>query len=381
MDTIFIKIASYRDQELPKTINSALLAAKHPQRLRFGICWQYDERTMLDLDPYVSDDRFRVYQTYYKNSKGCCWARHQTDLLYQGETYMLQIDAHMRFAQGWDQRFIEMLENLPADKPVLSTYPAPFLYDNHQEKRLHDRGVQRLVCSRLHKNLTTTFTTKQVDDHSTPQPSQFIAAGQLFAHGHFCEVIQYDPDLYYVGEEISISARAYTHGYDFFCPNEDLLWHLYQHQMPTHSKDHEQTQNESAIKRLAVLLTGSHETLGKYGLGEVRSLEEYEGFSGLDFKTARNCIRVETNFKRTLLLDLSNIPDSEDYDFWIFSLRDSNGDALCRKDIYDQNILSGRETKMEIDEFLDDIPVSYGIWPHSESKGFLEKQIIQLPTE
>ena len=128
MDRIFLKIASYRDVELPRTIRSALQKAKHPERITFGICWQYDERTYLDLDEYIEHPNVRVTQAYYEQSRGCCWARHQSDLLYDGEEYMLQIDAHTRFAQDWDARFITMLEAIDCEKPVLSTYPAPFEY-------------------------------------------------------------------------------------------------------------------------------------------------------------------------------------------------------------------------------------------------------------
>lgn len=288
MERIFVKIASYRDAELPKTINSALQSAKHSERVTFGICWQYDEETYLDLDPFVDLPNVRVHQTYYENSKGCCWARNQSDVLYDGEEYMLQIDAHTRFAQDWDERFITMLTSLDSAKPVLSTYPAPFEYVDGVENRLLDRGVQRLVLKKMFKNLTTVFETKQVSDHSSLAPSQFVAAGQIFAHGRFCEEVEYDPHLYYAGEEISLSARAYTHGYDFYCPNEDLLWHLYNHSMPVHSSDHQENQNEAAITRLQTLFLGDHKSLGKYGFGSVRSLAEYEKFSDLDFNAKFN---------------------------------------------------------------------------------------------
>ena len=38
--SIFVSIASYRDQFLPGTIRAALEKAAHPERLTFGICWQ-----------------------------------------------------------------------------------------------------------------------------------------------------------------------------------------------------------------------------------------------------------------------------------------------------------------------------------------------------
>ena len=65
---IFISIASYRDQYLPFTINSALSQATHPERLTFGICWQADEDE--NLDPFLNDPRFRIRKYPYHASLG-----------------------------------------------------------------------------------------------------------------------------------------------------------------------------------------------------------------------------------------------------------------------------------------------------------------------
>ena len=39
---IFVSIASYRDKELIKTVNSCLSKAKNPENIKIGICWKYD---------------------------------------------------------------------------------------------------------------------------------------------------------------------------------------------------------------------------------------------------------------------------------------------------------------------------------------------------
>lgn len=283
-EQIFVQIASYRDVELPATIESALASAEHPDRLTFGICWQYDEQTYLDLDPYMEDPRFRITPTHYSASRGCCWARNQTNRLYEGEPYTLQIDAHTRFRKNWDSQYITMLDALDGDKPLLSTYPAPFEYVDGREIRLNDRGMQRLFLSRICRELSTVFGTELVQDRSHPAASQFLGAGQIFTVGKFCTEVEYDPDLYFGGEEISLSARAYTHGYDFYCPNEDLVWHLYKHSMRQHGADHQQTQQSGALARLRALFSGDHASLGKYGLGDVRSLAEFERHADINFR-------------------------------------------------------------------------------------------------
>ncbi len=377
MQTIFVQIASYRDEELPRTIQSALRQAAYPERLRFGICWQYDETTYTDLDPHVLDGRFRISPFHYEESRGCCWARNQTNLLYGGEDFTLQVDAHTRFASDWDSQYIQMLESLPGEKPVLSTYPSPFLYRYGREKRLSN-GVQRLTLSRMARDLTTVFKAEPVEDDSKPAPSDFLGAGQIFTLGRFCREVEYDPCMYFAGEEISLSVRAYTHGYDFFCPNRDLVWHLYQHHMPTHWSDHSANQHADAVDRLRVLLTGDHRSLGRHGLGSRRTLEEFEEKTGIDFASRLNSEVNLFHFQRTIRFDASRIPRRSDYHMWILTLIDAAGNEVHRHDIVDPSILRMIDCELDVDEYLEAEPVGYAVWPKTWDEGHLERIFFDL---
>jgi hypothetical protein len=378
LDQIYIQIASYRDTELPLTIQSAINNAEFPGRLTFGICWQYDEQTYTDLDIYLNDPRFRIFQRYYEHSKGCCWARNRTNLLYEGEKFTLQIDAHTRFAEHWDSRFIKMLESVDSDKPLLSTYPAPFEYIDGEVRRCTDRGVQKMALKQLYRNLTTRHNTKTVEDSSKPVPGKFIGAGQIFTLGQFCREVEYDPELYFNGEEISLAARAYTQGYDFFCPNEDLLWHLYEHTMPHHWADHRNTQENRSIDRLHSLLIGDHALLGKYGLGEQRSLAEFEAYAQINFQARIDRKPIKTHFKKNIELDYSGIAERNDYDFWIFTLRSIEDEELYRRDLYEMEFLSMQANTLEIDERLEDKPISYMLWPHTKANKYLAQHFHEL---
>lgn len=373
MELIFVQIASYRDTDLPKTIYSALEHSEHPQRLRFGICWQYDEKTYTDLDPYLRDARFRVVQYYYEDSQGCCWARNQINQLYQGEEYTLQIDAHTRFSPRWDSRYLRMIRSIDSPKPLLTTYPAPFENDNGTEKLILDRGIQRLVLNRIRTNLTTVLKTEVVEDKDHCRPSQFLGAGQIFTLGRFCQEVEYDPELYFSAEEISLAARAFTHGYDFYCPNEDIIWHRYKHKMRNHWADHGSTLEGREIDRLNTLLLGDHGSLGKYGLGQQRPLSEFERYTGINFKDRARREPTPMRFKRRIELDVSKIEDRSDYVYWIFTLKNIDEKEIYRHDIHDQRILRKDIRCIEVDEQLEDEPVSYMLWPYVESKGYLDQ--------
>ena len=64
-----------------------------------------------------------------------------------------------------------------------------------------------------------------------PQPTlvPFLAAGFNFASGKRVREVPYDAHSLFLfdGEETSLAVRAWTHGYDFYHPDRDVVSHLY----------------------------------------------------------------------------------------------------------------------------------------------------------
>ena len=87
-------------------------------------------------------------------------------------------------------------------------------------------GVQRLILVCLKHDLTTRQKTAMVPHANRPGKSPFVAAGFIFTLGRICREVEYDPGLYFAGEEVALAARAYTHGYDFFYPIENVIWQM-----------------------------------------------------------------------------------------------------------------------------------------------------------
>ncbi|GJL82581.1 MAG: glycosyl transferase [marine bacterium B5-7] len=381
MDRIFVQIASYRDKELPFTIESCLDRSRYPDRLSFGICWQYDEATMLDLDQWIGDNRFRIEPFYYRESRGCCWARHRTNRLYRDEMYTLQIDSHTRFAQDWDEKCIEMLGSIDHDKPLLTIYPPPYRIIDGREELTLDRGIQRLKMAKFRRNLTTMQSTIPACDTTAPGKSPFLAAGMIFTLGRFCREVEYDPNMYFEGEEISLAVRAYTWGYNFYYPNEDLLWHYYDHDMPLHWSDHALTHTtlrKGAIERLQHLVLGRDHELIPYGLGPNRTLEEFETYADICFRERAERQRNPVDYLKTLQLNTSEIDARDDYQYWIFCLLDEDDEELYRYDIKDDRILTKCADHVEIQTRLTDTPVQYLLWPYSSRDGFGPRLVYPL---
>jgi hypothetical protein len=297
---VFVQLASYRDPQLPITIADMLEKADNPSLLNFGICWQYDETE--DITQYDNLPNFRVSKHPYAESQGLGWARNITNQLYDGEGLTLQLDSHHRFLKGWDTMMYEdyyAARELCA-KPVLSTYLTPFEPQQTTYEKIpclmsqYEFSSDKLLMSRPYHIMDYLTRTK-------PIRARTISGHFLLAAGKFIEEVPYDPDIYFGGytEETTMSVRAFTHGWDFYSPYRQYIWHEYtRNGRPKHWEDHgresqtKQTSGERDIyaRNKTRQLFGQEEhgiEMGKYGLGTVRTLRDYELFGGFDFKKCR----------------------------------------------------------------------------------------------
>lgn len=297
--TIFVQIASYRDSQLLPTITDCIAKATHPELLRFGICWQRDEQET--LGEFEHDPRFRILSYHWTQGQGVCWARSKIQKLYGGETYTLQIDSHHRFAIGWDSELISMLQQTGSEKPIVTSYAAGFdPFDPNDEKNRTQSGM-KTVAGRVTYTETVVFNPTYMDDNDPkdrPSRARFICGHYYFTLGSHCIECPYDPALYFIGEEITLSLRSFTHGYDLFHPQKNLIWHEYTRSYRRkHWDDHtdslKQEQKVDATwyerdveskKRVWKLLHGDFPVSDPYGLGTVRTLEDYEKYAGVDFR-------------------------------------------------------------------------------------------------
>lgn len=305
MSNIFIQIASFRDKQLIPTIKDLLQNSSNPENLTFGICWQHDETE--SLDEFKDDPRFRILDIPYQESKGCCWARSLCQSLYKDEKYTLQIDSHMRFVPNWDQECIQMIEDLRSKghkKPMLTGYPPGFFTGEYPEKK--QNFATRVVFDKFLFEGVFNLRPEKIEgweNLSSPVVAKYFAAGFYFADGTFIKDVPYDPELFFRGEEVTMTVRAYTYGYDLFHPHKIILWHEY-----TRKGSPRNHLNDARLKshRRANVLLGfagidkKYIDFGPTYLGTERTIEDYEKFSGLDFKNmnATKCIAIEHKEKK-----------------------------------------------------------------------------------
>ena len=403
-DLIFVSIASYRDPQLVPTVEDCLRKALNPARVRVGICWQHGSEVLPDA--FWSDERFRILDVPWRESRGACWARAEVMKLWRGETWFLQVDSHCRFKTGWDEYLVRTARALAPAKVVLSTYATAFM----------PGGAEVLAESPLGMAFAG-FTPEGIPHmkplalppagHDTGRPSRarFLSAGFLFAPGSFVEEVPYDPQLYFLGEEAALTVRAFTHGYDLLHPADTVIWHDYERRDATkHWDDH--TEGTEAVTawgerdlrskaRVVKLLSG--ERLEDFNLGTARTLADYEAYAGLSFRA-----RVAQDYTmraeeppnpsvapewqgdiHTWMVRLA-VPSAaiseaarDDASLWYVGVHDVYGNEIYRVDLTRAEVQALPRTGDEIVLICElksgTVPAAWTVWPVTRASGWLTK--------
>ncbi|GKY97585.1 hypothetical protein MPSEU_000716900 [Mayamaea pseudoterrestris] len=257
--SVFLSLATYRDENCFNTIYNAYAKAKHPEKLFVGLTQQNCHKdcksgVLANLSmvivppdddcyakfcetalgkPICVNKQVRVLNIDEPESLGPYAARYFTSKMWYGEEWFMQTDAHMTFATDWDAISIEMLKKAPSDKPVLSHYPPSHLIDLDKRKTT---AASRLcgpvfATSDLESQIIRLEGAGNFDKKKLPQPgfAPFTAAGYFVAHSRFLSEVPFDPFLpwIFMGEEIIMSSRLWTAGYDIFSPTMSVVGHMY----------------------------------------------------------------------------------------------------------------------------------------------------------
>jgi hypothetical protein len=296
--TIFVSLANYRDSETPHTIKSLFANAARPGRIRVGVLSQVADGDDDCLPSGAPEGQLREIRVHASESLGACWARSRIlEELLQGEEYVLQIDSHSRFEPGWDETAIDMLARCPSPRAVLTTYPPGYLppaergepfATNLAADHFNDMGVLLVQARSLQPH----------EPAEGPLPAAFLSGNCLFAPAEAFREVPYDPRLYFHGEEISLAVRLWTHGWDLYAPDRCFMYHDYanERRRPRNWDDRRDwvQLNMRSFARLRTLF-GQEQSrdpavlrdLDRYGLGQARSLAEYEEFADVDFAARR----------------------------------------------------------------------------------------------
>jgi hypothetical protein len=292
MESIFVQLASYHDYELPRTILDAISKSSGKYQINFGVHYNYFEVDDIELPDLPN---VKIQRSKAPHNLGMGISRAVAHQFYDGEDYYLQVDAHTRFRENWDENYVLMIEyyqRLGFEKPLLTSYPKNYWYEGDEVKM--DKGwsvscisfeedKERFMRERIPSQMAWACPSRNLFTRS-------VSGGSIFTIGPF---IKPNPDMHSVGEEILIAARAFTSGYDLLVPKEGQLAHLYyNHLNPPINKrrmvwlDFQELSVSFEHRSAEELRRIFRENLvGEHYFGTERSLADFEVFSGLDFTT------------------------------------------------------------------------------------------------
>lgn len=298
LETIFVSVASYRDEKCPQTLESLFSNADHPHRVFVGICQQNNKD--LDKDCFLDKwkSQTRIIRLPYYDAKGPTWARYLCSTLWNNENYYLQIDSHTLFNKGWDTKLINMiklLKNKGIKKPLLSHYPK--IYDDYNNE--NGKETVPTICQSFFndsKMISLQRAYQITIDPDNPIPTAYVAAGMFFCESSFLNEVPFDPNLpnLFIGEEILHSIRFWTHGWDIFTPTENVLYHYYtrkgEPKVWDDLKHYNSTDATNKVRNL-LKLDNANEiapylnlNMEIYGLGNKRTIEQYFEYAGINVK-------------------------------------------------------------------------------------------------
>jgi len=418
MASIYVQIAAYRDPDLPNTIKDLITQSSKKHKIRIGVIDQFcAEDNYYDLEK----DFGKIKQSHctldfesidYKKTKGVCWVRHLLNKKYKRESYTLQLDSHHRFIKNWDTILIKMLKDLKKEghnKPLLTTY-CPAFIQKTGEKFHH---ATQMDFDRFTPEGALFFKSGLMPDWENkklPVTSRFISGHMIFVAGSFCKEVPYDPYYLFHGEEINLTVRAYSHGYDLFHPHKPVVFHEYSRShRPRKCWDDDPTWGSQNAKshlrnRKFFEMDGEKKNIDfeDYDLGKVRTMKDYEEYSGvsmsrrsvqrytLDLEYAPNPIKqtdpnfldsFDPIFKHCIDVGFEQVPLS-DYDFWVVAFHNEKGDTVFREDLGENQIKKIKSDPDGYCKIWKEFPCakkpSYCIvWPHSKSKDWCDQ--IKIP--
>ena len=415
-----LHLPAYREPELIPTIKDALLQAKYPKRIHFGICRQFNPEDGFDnIDEFRDDPRFKIYDMPYEEAKGLAYARAIiNDELLEDEDFVLQLDSHHRFTKHWDKTLIGWYDDLVKEghNPLICGYQPYYNPFDYPADRVEEPWFSEAACFYPFGTIFIRPTGFNVDwkTLTKPVPARFISGHFCFGPNKWAKEIRHDPDLYFAGEEINLTVRSFTHGYDLFHPHRVVVWHATmreerdgmlvwddQHKMGNDMWWKQQDEGRAKIRQLLRVEDNGFDMTG-YDLGNVRTLRDYEKYAGIHFKkksfqkyTKDNnfppnpIIEDEQEWEDSFMHSFYHLVDiqpsylpEKDYNFILVAFDDENGEGIESEFIEDRRLKRFIEdgTPIHYEKmFMTDVnPSKVVFWGHSEERGWAERYEVEL---
>jgi hypothetical protein len=249
-----------------------------------------------------------------------------------------------------------------------------------------------------------TFRPRRIEDwqqRTRPHRARFVSAHLLFAPGRFVRDVPCDPSLYFTGDESTLGLRAFTHGYDLFEPSRVIVWHEYTRAgRRKHWDDHRGGAEPAwhvrdGVSRARIRELFEEPSVGRFGLGSERTLEEYEAYAGISCRhrkvqdytrhnleppnpPAEKDWVLQVQKRRVgITVDLSLLPGDaiNDAVFWYVGVDDDEGREIHRRDVDKAELwerLDGQSITLTADFESQADPATWRVIPYTQTNGWLQ---------
>jgi hypothetical protein len=236
VNSIFVSIASFRDTELTDTLYSLLSQAKDLSKIHVCVLSQ-DEN---DKHPKLENlfDLFGVLDYTYKKmnyleSSGVGYARNYIqNFIKPQHDFYLQIDSHSRFVKNWDEMLIEDYNkclNYWDGEVILTSYPYGFTYDKFGNFKCDEFNKPHTVKAVSFENDFIGYNCANIEYTGADYGmlTGYFCGGLAFGKSQTFIDTPYDPEIFFYGEEQTLSIRFYEKGIKIIGPPRNYIYHDY----------------------------------------------------------------------------------------------------------------------------------------------------------
>lgn len=249
MASIYVSVPSLSDTEVIKTLFRAINRSSKSNKISVGAAMCLFPEETKNYTTVIPNKNINIKVLDRNTHIGVGIARKEAMSFYDGEDYILTIDAHSEFMDNWDTILIDKFNTLNVDKSVLTCYPPEYkyLYKNftvfpNEWKNINiskfDGGTIRDIMPHRHKckaceqfDVVPLWKEKPVEYKKDGFIlNNKLSGGFLFSDKKFAEVyndlIPYNFSFF--EEELIMSIEAFNLGFTFYTPTDFIpVAHLY----------------------------------------------------------------------------------------------------------------------------------------------------------
>jgi len=236
---IFIGIPVMHDLDIYYTLENCLKNADNPENIHFGVyayihteAWR---NKMIDLCEATPNMSLATVPLTYENL-GIGKGRKGAGFFYQGQEYVMSIDSHTKFVEGWDTLLKKALNKLEGKKAILTGMAGWYKDDKWIE------GREKLVYPRFDKEKRGYYWYNP--GHSSVHVPEYTDTFDYDPNNDFAECVLWNgnfsfskynffadiTDIPFFPENWIQTIELRYLGYELFTPlfNQPSIGHLYQ---------------------------------------------------------------------------------------------------------------------------------------------------------